>query len=107
MSDDELKITTHTIKGLSGNIGAKGLYKVIEKLDNTQDKNLIPIFYKELNAVLDELKTLEKPMNVEILELVKLNQIKRDELFLELKEIVKTKKPKKCEPILEEIEKYQ
>jgi len=106
MSDDELERVTHTIKGLSGNIGAKDLYKVIEKLDNTQDKNLIPMFYKELETVLDDLRMLDKKDNENIL-LLELSKDKRDKLFLELKEVVKTKKPKKCESILEKIEKYQ
>ena len=38
---------------------------------------------------------------------MKLSKEKRDELFLELKDAVLTKKPKKCESIIEKIEKYQ
>ena len=47
-------------------------------------------------------------MNIKELSiLLEVNSSKRDELFLKLKEVVNSKRIKKCEPIIEWIEKYQ
>ena len=107
LNNEEFKRTIHTIKGLSANIGAYSLNNITQVLDETQDKNLLPKFYVELNKVLDELKKIyidNKELNTTHLVL---DTIQRDILFTQLKEAVQTKKPKKCEPIIEEIDKYQ
>ena len=106
----EFQRVIHTIKGLSANIGAINLNKISSILDKTQDKNLLYDFYMELNTVLDELDKLDilevdgKEVNSFLLEL---DSIKIDELFSKLKEEISTKKPKKCEYIIKEIEKYK
>jgi PAS domain S-box-containing protein len=50
------KLITHTLKGLSGNIGAISLHNITKELDKTQNKELLPNFYYELNLVIDELE---------------------------------------------------
>ena len=57
-TNEEFKIFTHTIKGLSKTIGAKSLYEISHKLDVTQDKNILNEFKEELNKVLNYIKSL-------------------------------------------------
>ena len=51
----EFKLLTHSIKGLSANMGAESLYKITKELDTTQKRDLLPAFYDELKKVIDEL----------------------------------------------------
>ena len=108
LGDDEFKRQTHTIKGLSANIGATSLHKVSKKLDETQDKDLLDEFYDELKLVIDELESkLDLKENKdEVIKKEITPQIK-DELFNKLKEAILTKRPRNCETILEEIEEYK
>lgn len=50
---------THTIKGLSASMGAINLSEIAKEIENTQNKNLFPQFYEELNRVCDELSSLQ------------------------------------------------
>ncbi|WP_428738400.1 cache domain-containing protein [Sulfurimonas sp.] len=107
LNDEDLKIFSHTLKGLSGNIGATNLHLVTQKLDETLDKNLFEEFYKELNIVIDELNeklelqeddsTRKEPITVQI----------KEELFANLKEAIELMEPKKCRLIIEQIATYQ
>jgi len=51
----EFKRATHTLKGLSQNIGASSLYIITKELDKTQDRTLLEEFYYKLELVVDEL----------------------------------------------------
>ena len=107
LEDDEFKRTTHTLKGLSANIGATNLHHVAKELDETQNKELLPQLYKELNLVISELE--EKLLRPECKETKGKKAISpeiRDDLFTRLKQAVATKRPKKCEPVIQEIEGY-
>ena len=105
MDKDEFKRTTHTIKGISASAGALNLNKIAKQLDNTQNKDLLPSFYKELQKVTLEIE--HKIINTqEVVAKVDLDPNQRDELFNRLKEAVSTKRAKKCKPIIEEFEKY-
>ena len=55
MSDEEFKLKTHTIKGLSATIGATQLHAIAKELDETQNKQLLPEFYKLLANVISEI----------------------------------------------------
>ena len=55
-NDSEFKRTTHTMRGLSKNIGAISLHKITQELDETQNKDLIPKFYEQLKLVMDEIE---------------------------------------------------
>jgi len=107
LKEEDFKRQTHTIKGLSANIGAMSLYTVAKELDETQNKDLLDLFYKELNLVMNELKInleVKKSEEKELKENISL-EIKND-LFNKLEQAINTKRPKNCEPILKEIEKY-
>lgn len=56
LTEDGFKLNTHTIKGLSGSIGAKSLHVLTRELDDTQDKQLLPEFYKLLAEVIAEIE---------------------------------------------------
>jgi len=107
LDDDEFKRATHTIKGISKGAGAADLYQIIKELDETQNKGLLPQFYKHLKIVTDEIQSKLKPTkegkgNTKILD-----EKLKEELFERLKEALKTNRPKNCEPIINEIEKYK
>ena len=107
LSDDEFSRVIHTLKGLSANIGAIELNKIVLELDKKYDEKLIEEFNNELGLILNELKDLNL-INSNIKEASKiLEKEKRDKLFLELKEAIKSKRPKKYIPIVEDIEKYK
>ncbi|MEA3513746.1 MAG: cache domain-containing protein, partial [Campylobacterota bacterium] len=105
LNDEEFKRTTHTIKGISASAGALNLNKVAKELDDTQNKELIPSFYEELNKVISEIedKIINQEENIAKIDL---QQNQRDELFAKLKEAVLTKRAKNCKPIIEEFEQY-
>jgi len=105
LDDKEFDRAVHTIKGLSQNIGAISLNTIIKQLEDTKDKELLPLFYKELNLVLQELEILDIKKN-NTTALLKLSDEKKVQLFLKLKESLMTKRPKKCNAMVQEIEKY-
>jgi len=99
LNNDEFKRTTHTIKGLSVNIGAKALNSMSKELDETQDKNLLPVFYKELYAVIEELK--EKLQNT------KEQNSSKPKLDAKTKEYAKKRRSKLCNDTLNKIQEYK
>ena len=113
VDEPEFKRTTHTIKGLSANIGAMSLHKITRQLDETLDKDLVPSFYAELNLVTDEIADkliisndkIDNERNKE--GLIELSQDVRGDLFEKLKDALDSMEPKKCDTIIEEIEKYK
>jgi len=107
LKSDEFKIFFHTLKGLSANIGATSLYAIAVKIDKGLDKNLLGEFSKEINNVLDEIQKniLEDEVEVEIKK-ISLSKERRDELFLNLQKVLKTKQPKKCQLFINEMNSY-
>ncbi len=105
LNKEEFDRTIHTLKGLGGNIGATKLYKITQELDNTKDKALIESLTKELDLVFKDISTLTQDNKKQLLTPIA-SKI-RDELFDSLKEAVNSKKINKCEPILEELAKYE
>ena len=108
LNEDEYKRTLHTLKGLSANIGAIELNNITKETEESNDKSLLPKLNDMLSKVLKELKDKlnNKSIKTDII-LLELTTSKRDNLFNSLKDVVNTKRVKKCEPIIEEIEKYQ
>ncbi len=108
LDDNEFQRLTHTIKGLSANIGAESLFSITKKLDETQDRSLIPQFYDELKKVFDELKEKLK---------VETNKIEtgkedipfkvRDELLDRLKNGIERERTQICRPVIKELFKYK
>jgi len=104
---DEFKIFFHTVKGLSANIGAQTLHSIALKIDTIADKTLLKEFSQELKKVLDEIKEhiLDKEQ-AEEKEKSSLSQEKRNELFVSLEKVLTTKQPKKCQPVIAEMDRY-
>ena len=105
LKDSEFKIFFHTLKGLSANIGALELHKIVLKIDTMSNKGLLEELSIELHKVLDEIKKLILDKEVEVQKLMITKEI-RDELFLSLEVALGTKQPKKCTPIVDEMNKY-
>jgi CheY-like chemotaxis protein len=101
-----LKRTTHTIKGLSANIGAIDLHKITKKLDESGDKGLFVEFYKELDLVMQELKNSELDHETSASTKNKLDADTRDKLFQTLKDALKSEIPKEVNKIIDEIQTY-
>ena len=104
---EEERKKLHTLKGLSGNIGAVNLVKIIEKLETTNDTMLLSKFYEQLRKIIDELEQLD--VSDEAINNPKsiLNKEKKKELFEKLKEVLHTKRPKNIEKVISELEKYK
>jgi len=80
--------------------------KFIFEIELTKgDKTLFDEFNKELDIILDELKDI-KPKE-KLATKLPLDRDKRDNLFRTLLEASKTNFPKRCQPIIEEIHKYE
>jgi len=107
LSDDtKFKMELHILKTLSASIGADTLHQITIQLEKTDEKNLISDVYKELHLILDELRILIKTEDTIEQTKIHLDSSKREKLFISLEEVLKTKKPKKCELIIEELEQY-
>jgi len=108
LNDEQCKRAIHVLKGLSANIGALNLYKIVKKVEESQSRTELPILYVELNKVINDLKSI--PINViekENEDKKEISEDKINELFLDLKEAARIKRPKKCEKIIKEIDLYQ
>ena len=84
------------------------LNNLIEKLETTQNNNLLSDTKDELSKVINELNEKINTTNLSInSDLLILQDHKRDELFSQLKDAINSKRPKRCEVVFQEIEKYQ
>ena len=104
LDNDELKRTAHTIKGLSGAIGAKKLQKIAKDIEETQDKKLFELFYNEFYSIINE---IEQKIELDSTKKIKASNDDVKILFDELKEALKTKRAKNIKPIIEKIEEYE
>jgi two-component system sensor histidine kinase/response regulator len=104
----------HTVKGVSGNIGARELFVVAGELEDAikhektdEIVGLIEHFSKELHEVLDSLKGfIELEGESEKVEGEMADQNKLLELLLKLEPHVKTRKPKLCKEVMIEISAF-
>jgi len=106
VSDEEFARFTHTIKGISANIGANNLHKIAITLDDTQDKGLLEEFKEQLTLVLYELEQL-KEESIEVVNGKEEEVIDKsigDNLFDKLKTALASKRMRKIEPIIEELD---
>ncbi len=107
LEKNRFKISTHTIKSLSANIGATALHKVAKQLDTTQDKSHLSEFYIELDKVIRELKHISVDKITLNEEKEEVSHVKIEKLMLELKDAIKSHRPQKCEIIVAKIDKYR
>ena len=107
LDEASFKLKIHTLKGLAGSIGATSLYSVTKELDDTQNRELLVKFYKELNLVIDELeKKLIQNNSSKDEKKEDITQEKRDELFSQLKEALALMEAEKCNRLIKELNKY-
>ncbi len=91
----------HTIKGLSGNIGASALQEVAGKIEDTLDESLLPDLEKEMTRMIDEvnasslLKTQDAPPPAPAV----LEEPQGD-LWEQLIQAVEKRRPKQIQPVL-------
>ena len=111
LDNTKLERVAHTIKGLAANIGANTLSNIAKELEITLNKELFSKFYKELNIVLEELKDLKSYLKHDVKQTIEptmqLDDKKREELFAQLIEFIKSRKSKKCYESLRELMKYK
>jgi signal transduction histidine kinase/CheY-like chemotaxis protein/HPt (histidine-containing phosphotransfer) domain-containing protein len=107
LDQEEKKRALHTMKGLSANIGAIDLYKIVQEVERKNDEEFISQLYEEINKVVKELEQLnfQKPSSINTKEI--LTNEKKKELFEKLEEALHTKRPINIEKIVAKIEKYQ
>lgn len=94
--------TIYTLKGLSGTLGAEQLFEVITKLERNQSEELLNLFHKILELVCNEIRiNFYNDENLVLCELKReISQEELKNLFEELKEVLKTKRPKTIHLVL-------
>jgi two-component system sensor histidine kinase/response regulator len=113
---EEAERFVHSIKGVAGNIGINKLYKItgdfeaiIRKRDAKKYKTMLNQYSKELSSTLTSLQALKDEDGIYKKAETSNTQSKSSEELVELLESllanIKTRKPKKCAPALEEISK--
>ncbi|NOR64473.1 MAG: response regulator, partial [Candidatus Scalindua sp.] len=106
----------HTVKGVAGNIGISKLYKVagdleagIRKRETDRYDSMLKKYSRELSKALTTLKDLEPEEDISKKEGVSDTRAASPDELVELLEglmpHIKTRKPKKCAPALEQITK--
>ena len=104
---EHYKRELHTMKGLSASIGATHLNVTIKELENNESKELQEQCYTQLKEILDELKVLDKAHEKEKEEKELISDSLKEQLFHKLKESVATRRPQKCKPIIDKLERYK
>ena len=106
---DEFKRATHTLKGLSANIGAVALNVLVSEIDETGDKSLLLKLYESLNITIKDIQEKLIPVVEKDVAANKdeIETSKRDELFLKLQEAVEKKAPKDSKLIMAEMDTYK
>ncbi len=102
LDNDEVKRVFHSLKGLSASAGAKELSKLAEEIEQTLDTSLVPLFEKKFALIINELES--KLFNIKVQKKEDIPKEKRDRLFKDLKEAVASKKIKRVQPLIKEIE---
>lgn len=96
----DLKDTLHTLKGLSGTIGAERLYWLAQELEKDQSEAIITQFTEELAHVCDEIETKFTKDEVNSTDKRQVSKEEIESLFAELKKTIESKRPKRIQPIL-------
>lgn len=106
MEKDEFQRALHTLKGLSLNIGAVKLHKIVKELENSSDKVLIEELKIELNKIVKELKNIIPKKNSSDIKKLPITEELKEKLFSNLIEALEHKRPKIILPAMEELDKY-
>ncbi|MEA1982195.1 MAG: response regulator, partial [Campylobacterota bacterium] len=110
LDNESFARATHTLKGLCGYVGATKLETIAQELDKSQDRMLLPKLYEECAAVIKELQ--ERVVNQESVEPSLTTKVTLCEeecklLFDELKSAIRSKRPKKYQPIVDKLNTIQ
>jgi len=107
LEEEEQKRALHTLKGLSCNIGAMCLNKIVQEVEIKNNEALNIQFYEEINKVMEELGQLNFFYKLPSKHKVIVAKAKKKELFEKVKKTLQTKRPKNIKITMEELEKYQ
>jgi polar amino acid transport system substrate-binding protein len=104
--EKDIKIKIHTLKGLSGNIGANDLYKTVLKIESEENEELLSSLNDRLREVITELSSIS---NIEDCDIEKklITEVLKNELFDELRDALEYKRPKKIITVIEKIKLYR
>jgi len=101
--------STHTLKGLSKSIGATNLVEHAVRLDQTQDRSLLPGMLEALTEVIQAIEQKLPQENQPTTQSSKspIPSGAREELFVQLKESVYLGRAKNCQSVVEELERVE
>lgn len=105
--DDEAKRITHTIKGLSANIGAIDLHEIAAKLDDTQNPAFLDEFDVEISQVILEIEESHlfaaKPPQQ---EKQRISAERLEGIMKALTEAIKKRRPQLINPLVDELNEF-
>jgi len=107
LKDKELQLTIHTIKGLSFTLGMNSLGVIAQRIEKQNESIVYTKFQEELSKILEELKNSEVISKSFHHENIEISDEKKEELFLQLKQSVLSRRIQKCRLVMEEIERYR
>lgn len=95
----DFKDVIHTLKGLSGTIGANKVYELSQELENNPNQKILDMLVDELQLVCEEIdKQFIKSDTLIVSEQIMEDELKK--LLEELYMVVETKRPKRVKPVL-------
>lgn len=103
----EFKGIIHTLKGLSGTIGAEKLYGLAKMLEEKPNNDVLKEFSAELALVCDEIYANFSQTVSEVSEKSESTNENIVKNLKELKKALETKRPKRIAPILEKFEQIK
>jgi|GEM_PF-1279190 len=98
----------HTLKGLSGNIGAAALQQTCRELEERWEDALLPQLYAQLQSVIAEIEDnipAEKGFEDDFGE--KIEAVFFTEKIADLKVALARRRSRECVPVIEDIKRYQ
>jgi len=104
LDDEGFKRSVHTLKGMSGYVGAKRLCELSKDLEKNIDETLYLKLKDELNTVIEELKGYVEALEQSEIIKERASEVEVKHLFLELKNGLSKKRPKLYIPIVERLE---
>ena len=107
LTNEQMVIELHTLKGLSATIGADALHKCIQEFDISTKHNSNELLQNNLNQVLEELKIVQDKEKLNSSSYLELSSSLRYTLFQELYTVIEQKKPKLCHKVIHKIEAYK
>jgi len=108
LQDQESARTIHTLKGLSGNIGAAALQQTCRELEEHWDAGLLPQLYEQLQCVIAEIEfNIPAENSFEAVFGEKIEDVFFAEKIADLKVALARRRSRECVPLIEEIKQYQ